>query len=169
MQVQQLNIPVTESLQLLIYANSAPLFEEQDASDYGESKWQLQEGKEYDFELLENDMDANNWTVVGSDAIFQRNQKHPNRGKIKTGIYVGTVNFSVRNTITGLELPVRIEIQSVKTSYRGDYRKMLTDITSYYTDLVMQQGSPVTQKFDVDYDTPQQTLYQKFAFVKRNS
>ena len=50
MQVQQLNIPVTESLQLLIYANSAPLFEEQDASDYGESKWQLQEGKEYDFE-----------------------------------------------------------------------------------------------------------------------
>ena len=166
MQVQQLNIPVTESLQLLIYANSAPLFEEQDASDYGESKWQLQEGKEYDFELLENDMDANNWTVVGSDAIFQRNQKHPNRGKIKTGIYVGTVNFSVRNTITGLELPVRIEIQSVKTSYRGDYRKMLTDITSYYTDLVMQQGSPVTQKFDVDYDTPQQTLYQKFAFVK---
>ena len=166
MQVQQLNIPVTESLQLLIYANSAPLFEEQDASDYGESKWQLQEGKEYDFELLENDMDAINWTVVGSDAIFQRNQKHPNRGKIKTGIYVGTVNFSVRNTITGLELPVKIEIQSIKTSYRGDYRKMLTDITSYYTDLVMQQGSPVTQKFDVDYDTPQQTLYQKFAFVK---
>ena len=166
MQVQQVNIPVTESLQLLIYANSAPLFEEQDASDYGESKWQLQEGKEYDFELLENDMDAINWTVVGSDAIFQRNQKHPNRGKIKTGIYVGTVNFSVRNTITGLELPVRIEIQSIKTSYRGDYRKMLTDITSYYTDLVMQQGSPVTQKFDVDYDTPQQTLYQKFAFVK---
>lgn len=166
MQVQQLNIPVTESLQLLIYANSAPLFEEQDASDYGESKWQLQEGKEYDFELLENGMDAINWTVVGSDAIFQRNQKHPNRGKIKTGIYVGTVNFSVRNTITGLELPVRIEIQSIKTSYRGDYRKMLTDITSYYTDLVMQQGSPVTQKFDVDYDTPQQTLYQKFAFVK---
>ena len=166
MQVQQLNIPVTESLQLLIYANSAPLFEEQDASDYGESKWQLQEGKEYDFELLENEMDAINWTVVGSDAIFQRNQKHPNRGKIKTGIYVGTVNFSVHNTITGLELPVRIEIQSIKTSYRGDYRKMLSDITSYYTDLVMQQGSPVTQKFDVDYDTPQQTLYQKFAFVK---
>ena len=166
MQVQQLNIPVTESLQLLIYANFAPLFEEQDASDYGESKWQLQEGKEYDFELLENDSDAINWTVVGSDAIFQRNQKHQNRGKIKTGIYVGTVSFAVRNTITGLEVPVRIEIQSVKTNYRRDYRKMLTDITSYYTDLVMQQGSPVTQKFDVDYDAPQQTLYQKFAFVK---
>ena len=30
----------------------------------------------------------------------------------------------------------------------------------------MQQGSPVTQKFEVDYDTPQHTLYQKFAFVK---
>ena len=79
---------------------------------------------------------------------------------------MGTVNFVARNVLTGLEADLHIEIQSIKTDYRKDYRKMLTDITSYYTDLVMQQGSPVTQKFDVDYDAPQQTLYQKFAFVK---
>lgn len=51
-------------------------------------------------------------------------------------------------------MPVDFEVLSVKTSYRSDYRHMLSDITSYYTDLVMQQGSPVTQKFEVDYDTP---------------
>ncbi len=166
MQVEQLTIPVADNVRLLIYSSNAPLFEDADAVDYGESKWQLQEGKEYDFEIVEADSDAQSWTVVGSEAIFVVNQKHSNRGKIKTGIYVGTVSFSARNIITGLESSLRIEIQSVKTDYRKDYRKMLTDITSYYTDLVMQQGSPVTQKFDVDYDAPQQTLYQKFAFVK---
>lgn len=166
MQVKQLTIPVADNVKLLVYSSNAPLFEETDAVEYGECIWQLQEGKEYDFEIIETDDDATNWTIVGSDAIFIINQKHRNRGKIKTGIYVGTVNFVARNVLTGLEADLHIEIQSIKTDYRKDYRKMLTDITSYYTDLVMQQGSPVTQKFDVDYDAPQQTLYQKFAFVK---
>lgn len=166
MQVEQLTIPVADSVKLLIYSSTAPLYEEVDAVDYGESKWQLQEGKEYDFEIDGDSQDADNWTIDGSDSIFQINPKHRNRGKIKTGIYVGTVNFSVVNILDGLSIPVQIEIQSIKTDYRKDYRKMLTDITSYYTDLVMQQGSPVTQKFDVDYDAPQQTLYQKFSFVR---
>ena len=166
MQVEQLTIPVADNVKLLVYSSNAPLFEETDAVEYGECIWQLQEGKEYDFEIIETDDDATNWTIVGSDAIFIINQKHRNRGKIKTGIYVGTVNFVARNVLTGLEADLHIEIQSIKTDYRKDYRKMLTDITSYYTDLVMQQGSPVTQKFDVDYDAPPQTLYQKFAFVK---
>lgn len=166
MQVEQLTIPVADDVRLLIYSSSAPLFEEMDAVEYGESRWQLQEGKEYDFEIIESDDDALNWTIVGPDAIFFINQKHQNRGKIKTGIYVGTVNFIAHNALTGVESNLHIEIQSIKTDYRKDYRKMLTDITSYYTDLVMQQGSPVTQKFDVDYDAPQQTLYQKFSFVK---
>ena len=166
MQVEQLTIPVADNVQLLVYSSTAPLFEEMDAVEYGESRWQLQEGKEYDFEIVEADSDASNWTISGSDAIFSINQRHRNRGKIKTGIYVGTVNFKAVNDLAGLESNLQIEIQSVKTDYRRDYRKMLTDITGYYTDLVMQQGSPVTQKFDVDYDTPPQTLYQKFAFVK---
>ena len=166
MQVEQLSIPVADNVQLLIYSATAPLFEETDAVDHSESKWQLQEGKEYDFEIIESDKDASNWTVEGSDAIFTINQKHCNRGKIKTGIYVGTVSFIVYNVLNNAKVNLQIEIRSVKADYRNDYRKMLTDITSYYTDLVMQQGSPVSQKFDVDYDSPQQTLYQKFAFVK---
>ena len=166
MQVEQLTIPVADNVKLLVYSSNAPLFEETDSVEYGECIWQLQEGKEYDFEIIETDDDATNWTIVGSDAIFIINQKHRNRGKIITSIYVGTVNFVARNVLTGLEADLHIEIQSIKTDYRKDYRKMLTDITNYYTDLVMQQGSPVTQKFDVDYDALPQTLYQKFAFVK---
>ena len=42
----------------------------------------------------------------------------------------------------------------------------MEDITAYYTDLVLMQGRPVTQKLEIDYDTPQQTLYQRYAFVR---
>ena len=43
---------------------------------------------------------------------------------------------------------------------------MLEDITAYYTDLVLMQGSPVTQKLEIDNNTSPQTLYQRYAFVR---
>ena len=54
----------------------------------------------------------------------------------------------------------------MKAEYRTDYRKMLEDITAYYTDLVLMQGSPVTQKLEIDNNTSPQTLYQRYAFVR---
>lgn len=137
-----------------------------DAADYGEACWQLMEGKEYDYELIDDELKPVNWVLDGPPAILSRNPRHQNQGTISTGIYVGTLTLKARNLSSSEEFDIRVEVQSVKTSYRKDYRKMLSDITSYYTDLVMQQGSPVTQKFDVDYDTPPETLYQKFSFVK---
>ena len=56
------------------------------------------------------------------------------------------------------EIPVAFEIQSVKAGYRDDYRQMLNEISEYYTDLVMMQGAPVTQKFEVDNESSSQTL-----------
>ena len=61
---------------------------------------------------------------------------------------------------------IDIEVRSTKSDYESDYRQMLEDISDYYTDLVLQQGSPVTQKLDVDLDAPSNTLYQRFSFVK---
>ena len=167
MLVKELTIPIVDSVSLHIYSSTTDqLYEVEDAMEHGESKWQLVEGKEYDFEITEDDGDANNWTIVGADSIFTINKKHNNRGKIKTGIYVGTVNFTVRHLVSNLDINLQIEVQSTKLDYKTHYKRMLSDITKYYTDLVMQQGSPITQKFEIDYDTPQKTLYQKFAFVK---
>ena len=39
-------------------------------------------------------------------------------------------------------------------------------ITSHFTDLVMMQGAPVTQRFEVDPNESSNTLYQQFAFMK---
>ena len=152
---------------MLVYSSGAPLYVDDYAADFGESRWQLLEGKEYEYELVDDSLnEPTDWSLDGPASMVQKNPRHKNRGVITTGIYVGTAHFKAVKTGANDGVPIDFEVLSVKTSYRSDYRHMLSDITSYYTDLVMQQGSPVTQKFEVDYDTPQHTLYQKFAFVK---
>lgn len=167
MQVEQFIIPIYPGVKLLVYSSGAPLYVDDYAADYGESRWQLLEGKEYEYELVDDSLnEPADWSLEGPASMVQKNPRHKNRGVITTGIYVGTAHFKAVKNVANEGVPVDFEVLSVKTSYRSDYRHMLSDITSYYTDLVMQQGSPVTQKFEVDYDTPQHTLYQKFAFVK---
>jgi predicted component of viral defense system (DUF524 family) len=61
---------------------------------------------------------------------------------------------------------VDLEVQSVKSGYRDDYRDMLELITEKCTDLLLQANSPVSQYFEIDYTKDSQTLYQKFAFIK---
>ena len=110
-----LNIPIEGkhgSVKLLVYPQSsnAKVFVEVEPQD-GESRWQLVEGEEYEYEFTHN----------GYSFI-----KH--------------------------------ELVSPKT--------MLHDITSHFTDLVMMQGAPVTQQFEVDPNENSNTLYQQFAFMK---
>ena len=171
MQVEKLEIPITGNfgeIKLCIYpaSSNAMLFEEEDAVDYGESRWQLQEGCTYEYELVSNER---TYQFMKEDEIvrFSSSPRHPNAGTLKTGIYVGSLSLAIRDTGLDDEIAkVVLEIKSVKAEYRTDYRKMLEDITAYYTDLVLMQGSPVTQKLEIDNDTPQQTLYQRYAFVR---
>ena len=167
-----LEIPILGNfgeIRLCIYpsSNNAMLFEEEDAVDYGESRWQLQEGCTYEYELVSDN--GHTYQFMDEDEIvrFSHSPRHPNAGTLKTGIYVGSLSLAMRDTELDCEIAkVNIEIKSVKAEYRTDYRKMLEDITAYYTDLVLMQGSPVTQKLEIDNDTPQQTLYQRYAFVR---
>lgn len=172
MQVEKLEIPIIGNfgeIRLFVYPSSgnAMLFEEEDAVDYGESRWQLQEGCTYEYELVAEN--GRTYQFVREDEIvaFSHSPRRPNAGTLKTGIYVGSLNLGVKDIELDCEIAnVSLEIKSVKAEYRTDYRKMLEDITAYYTDLVLMQGSPVTQKLEIDNDTPQQTLYQRYAFVR---
>lgn len=167
MQKETLDIQIRKGLNLLIYPHSkdAKCFEEADAASFGESKWQLQEGKEYEYELLYDSEGEDAYFIEKTGIIIPR-RSHKNLGSIKTGLYVGTMTMTVVDVRLHKEIPVAFEIQSVKAGYRDDYRQMLNEISEYYTDLVMMQGAPVTQKFEVDNESSSQTLYQKFAFVK---
>lgn len=168
MQREQLDILIRKGLKLLIYPHSkdAKCFEEKDAASYGESAWQLQEGREYEYEFVDAENNPANARFEEKAGIITARRNHANEGSIKTGLYVGTMTLKVIDMQLNRVTDLSLEIQSIKTGYRDDYRKMLSDITEYYTDLVMMQGAPVTQKFEVDNDASSQTLYQKFAFVK---
>lgn len=172
MKVDNLEIPVNSSsspLKLCVYpaSNNAMLFEEEDAVDYGESRWQLQEGCTYEYEIISDDGRVYQFSREDEIVRFSHSPRHQNAGTLRTGIYVGSLSLLIRDVQQDIEVgKVTLEIQSVKTDYRSDYRKMLEDITAYYTDLVLMQGSPVTQKLEIDNEATQQTLYQRYAFVR---
>lgn len=172
MRVERLEIPIMGNcgeIKLCIYpaSNNALLFEEEDAVDYGESRWQLLEGCTYEYEFLSDNRYTYQFVKENEIVRFSHSPRHLNAGTLRTGIYVGSLSLAIRDMAKGREVAkVRLEIKSVKAEYRTDYRKMLEDITAYYTDLVLTQGSPVTQKLEIDNDTPPQTLYQRYAFVR---
>jgi hypothetical protein len=157
-----LDIPIVgkhRSVKLLVYPQSsnATVFEEMDPQD-GESRWQLVEGEEYEY-AFEGDYHFKEHELI------RPSKSSPSRGWIKTGIYVGCLILTVTSD-AGFEAEVIFEVRSVKMDYRTDYKTMLHDITSHFTDLVMMQGAPVTQRFEVNPNENGNTLYQQFAFIK---
>ncbi|MCQ2976136.1 MAG: DUF2357 domain-containing protein [Bacteroidales bacterium] len=130
-----------------------------DAEENGEARYQLFEGKEYEYYLEEG-------FHFDKNPIIKESNIKNNEGRIITGNFVGTLELLICDKDNLFCDTISFEIQSSKTSYRSDYRKMLNDITNYYTELVMLAGSPVTQKFEPTDQDDQRTLYQKFAFVK---
>ena len=158
-----LDIPITGkhgSARLLVYPQSsnAKVFEDEQAAEMGEARWQLVEGEEYEYEFEGN-------YRFKEHELVRPFKSNPSRGLIKTGIYVGCLTLIITND-TGFEAEVSFEVCSVKMDYRTDYKTMLHDITSHFTDLVMMQGAPVTQRFEVDPNESSNTLYQQFAFMK---
>lgn len=154
-------IDVVHGAMLQVYplSQNAKVFEDEQAADLGESRWQLVEGEEYEYEFSDNRFRFKEHELV------RPSKSSLSRGWIKTGIYVGCLTLTVTND-AGFETEVSFEVRSVKMDYRTDYKTMLHDITSHFTDLVMMQGAPVTQRFEVDPNENSNTLYQQFAFMR---
>ncbi|MCQ2524910.1 MAG: DUF2357 domain-containing protein [Lachnospiraceae bacterium] len=140
----------------------------EDATLPGESPYHLLEGCSYHYFLNGGQFGHEYRLEQRSEIVFWRpKQRHRNEGTIKTGIYVGTLKLGVYDIDTNERVAdIELEIRSVKTDYQTDYRIMLDEIAEYYTDLVLQQGSPVTQKLEIDDTLTYTTLYQKFSFVR---
>ena len=159
----RLQIPITGKaggIKLLVYPQSsnAKVFDEVEPQN-GESRWQLVEGEEYEY-AFEGDYHFKEHELV------RPSKSSSSRGWIKTGVYVGCLTIKVVDAAENEIGEVKFEVRSVKVDYRTDYKTMLHDITSHFTDLVMMQGAPVTQQFEVDPNENSNTLYQQFAFMK---
>ena len=133
------------------------------AIENNEARFQLIEGCYYDYELSDDQF------ILGDigENIIQQHKRKPNLGTISPNIFVGTLEIPLikKNGAEKYEF-IKLEVQSVKSAYREEYRDMLELITEKCTDLLLQSNSPVTQHFDVDYAKDSRTLYQKFAFIK---
>ena len=168
---KHLEIPIKSKcseIKFYIYPESsmAKLYEE-DSSCTNASRYHLVEGCSYTYECTSEDGNIYQLESIEEIITHHRSERHKNEGRITTGIYVGTLTIRVFNVATKEVIgDIDIEIRSTKSEYETDYRQMLGDIAEYYTDLVLQQGAPVTQRLEIDAQSSAETLYQRFAFVK---
>ncbi|BFG70009.1 hypothetical protein KACHI17_08900 [Sediminibacterium sp. KACHI17] len=156
---------VKEGLRLLIDASRPnSLFDaEETASENNEARYQLVEGCYYYYQISDSGI------ILGDigENIIQPHKRTVNLGIIAPNIFVGTLSIPLLDRYTSEELcKIDLEVQSVKSGYRNDYRDMLELITEKCTDLLLQANSPVSQHFEIDYTKDSQTLYQKFAFIR---
>ncbi|MCP2045130.1 DUF2357 domain-containing protein [Pontibacter sp. HSC-36F09] len=140
---------------------SLQLIDAAEAADNGEAPLQLMEGFSYEYQI------EGNYRLQEVPKIVTPSRANISSGRITPSVYVGSLVLDVLDKDTSLNKgSITIEVRSIKTSYRQDYRFMLEDITEKCTDLLMQYTSPVSQHFTVDFNRDPQTLYQRFAFVK---
>jgi len=172
-ELDHLEIPIRgndNGLKLLVYPQSsnAKVFEENEPYA-GESKYQLLEGCTYAYEFIDDTKNCRCQFKQKEVIRFHPNKTHHAcEGTITTGIYVGNLPLEIDNPDNQNQekIVINLEIRSTKADYRRDYRLMLNEIAEYYADLVLQQGSPVTQKLEIDPSCSSQTLYQRFSFVR---
>jgi hypothetical protein len=111
-----------------------------DSAQNNEARYQLIEGCFYDYEI-------NNPRFVLEDpydGIVIPHKRKPNLGTIAPNIYVGTLEIPIKDTETGKIEYLQLEVQSIKSGYRDDYRDMLEFITEKCTDLILQSNSPAS-------------------------
>jgi predicted component of viral defense system (DUF524 family) len=135
------------------------LFVLSDALENGEAEHQLVEGFSYDYEL------NNSSYALAKDQIIQPHSRKSYLGTISPNIYVGTLALPLLKDDKEIG-KISVEVRSVKANYRNEYRDMLELITEKCTDLLMQANSPVSHNFETDFDKDNESLYQKFAFIK---
>lgn len=156
---------IQEGLRLWIDARRPDsLFDaEGNAIEHNEARFQLVEGCYYDYQLSDSDYILSD---IGEN-IIQQHKRTTNLGTIAPNIFVGTLSIPIlKKSNSEVCKNIDLEVQSIKSGYRDDYRDMLELITEKCTDLLLQANSPVSQHFEIDYTKDSQTLYQKFSFIK---
>ena len=153
---------IKQGLILEIEGEDETLFEisDEDVMQFGEAKFQLLEGCFYEYQF--SDITTKFTEGSKNNLIVTPSKFGKYKGSINPNINVGTHSLE----IDGSTILLPIEVRSVKSDYRSDYRYMLESITERCTDLIMQIDSPINQHFETDFDKNPETLYQRFSFVK---
>lgn len=156
---------ISEKLILFIDAKNSGDIENDEDNQYShEPQFQLKEGRYYDYEFSDK---SYRLTCSDQKNIVQKRARNEHIGRISPNIFVGTLSLEIFNKKEpDIKWEQKLEVQSTKTSYRKDYQYMLNSITEKCTDLIIQANSPVSHSFETDFNADNETLYQRFAFVK---
>lgn len=177
-----LSIPLdhlNEGMVMVIYSNSSltnNFIEELDAERYNESRYQVFEGRNYWYKLL----NSSDWKISTEETngVFGSIAEGL-EGRFSPNTFVGTMHVPFKNQVSAEIRHVPIEVRSSKISYekgitdddlnkeRSEYQTMLDQIAEQSIDLVMQYNVPVVQSFESGLELiDERQLYQRFIFVK---
>ncbi len=129
-----------------------------------EAKFQLREGHYYDYTFSDPNFRL---ACSNQNNIISTRKRDKHCGRIAPNIFVGTLSLEFYHiNDSDKKGTIELEVQSIKTTYRKDYQFMLNEIADKCTDLILQANSPVSHTFETDPECDNETLYQRFAFIK---
>lgn len=135
---------------------------EEEARSYGEERVQLIEDRVYEYIIRQ--LPAG-WKLHISPVIIP-SKISTNSGRIEPGPFTGILPIGLYSERTRQNAFVRVEVRSAKLNYRDDYRRMLDDIATFSTDLVVDIRAPSQIRLLPDLPKSPETLQQRFAFLQ---
>lgn len=125
-----------------------------EAKEYAEASLQIQEACSYEYKLTKG------YALKELSSVVKPSHFDVSCGIIRPGNYVGLLKLEVVDLAKkSWYSDLLIEVRSIKTDYRTDYRLMLEEIAEKCTELIMQFSSVVTQKFTQNQHQQSWSLY----------
>lgn len=134
-----------------------------DAEENGEAEYQIKEGCSYAYQITDGFGLRFQDSSVVTRSPFKENF---NTGRIVPNIHVGTLTIDIVDRTESEVGKIRLEVQSVKASYREEYRFMLENIADKCTDLLLQHTALASIPLTIDFSASAATLYQRFSFIR---
>lgn len=137
---------------------------EEDKREPGQPRVQLLEGWEYRYEFRV-DSAAGQSLTTDRPEFFSPDRRDSRSGRIKTGLYVGTVYTAIHSENVPLG-SIEFEVRTSKLDYLRHYRWMLRDLAEVMTELVMQSFAVSQRRFEAKLPKDPATLYERFCSMK---
>jgi hypothetical protein len=120
----------------------------------------LREGRTYRYEIS---TDATNVEVEPRE-LFDPDDPSWKRGRVRPAQSVGRLRIQVVDRATGLSGTTDVDVLAVKLDHETEYRQMLTDISSFAAEAVLQGFAPSMLDL-APSNLPADLLYLRFAMI----
>ncbi|WP_197503303.1 DUF2357 domain-containing protein [Mycobacterium sp. E740] len=132
----------------------------QDTTLSARGELSLREAAVYRYEVL---TDATSVDIEPRE-LFDPDDASLKQGRLLPGQAVGRVRIQVVDRSTGLTGTTDVDVEAVKLDHETEYRQMLTDISSFASEAVLQGFAPSMLDL-APSELPAELLYLRFAMI----